>query len=82
MLLSAFHRSIGGLKSQCEALAETIFAKVGVGLSAQRIYQDLVEEVGFADSYESVIPGSKIRWGAGRFVVVDYVGLEPGWMDV
>jgi hypothetical protein len=25
-----------------------------VGLSAQRIYQDLVEEHGFADSYESV----------------------------
>jgi hypothetical protein len=25
-----------------------------VGLGAQRIYQDLVEENGFADSYESV----------------------------
>jgi transposase len=29
-------------------------AKVEVGLSAQRIYQDLVEENGFTDSYESV----------------------------
>ena len=29
-------------------------AKVEVGLSAQRIYQDLVEEDGFSDSYESV----------------------------
>jgi len=34
--------------------SEAILAKVEVGLSAQRIYQDLVEENGFADSYESV----------------------------
>ena len=44
----------GGRKSQCEPLFETIAAKVEVGLSAQRIYQDLVEETGFTDSYESV----------------------------
>jgi transposase len=43
-----------GRKSQCEPLTEAILAKVEVGLSAQRIYQDLVEEKGFADSYESV----------------------------
>ena len=43
-----------GRKSQCEHLAEVIMAKVGVGLSAQRIYQDLVEESGFNDSYQSV----------------------------
>jgi transposase len=43
-----------GRKSQCEPLAEVILAKVEVGLSAQRIYQDLVEENGFTDSYESV----------------------------
>jgi len=43
-----------GRKSQCEPLAEVILAKVEVGLSAQRIYQDLVEENGFSDSYESV----------------------------
>ena len=46
--------SMAGRKSQCEPLAEAILAKVEVGLSAQRIYQDLVEEAGFADSYESV----------------------------
>src|SRR5271156_1762371 len=45
---------IAGRKSQCEPLAESILAKVEVGLSAQRIYQDLVEESGFTDSYESV----------------------------
>ena len=46
--------TIAGRKSQCEPLAEVILAKVEVGLGAQRIYQDLVEENGFADSYESV----------------------------
>ena len=45
---------MAGRKSQCEPLAEAILAKVEVGLSARRIYQDLVEENGFADSYESV----------------------------
>jgi hypothetical protein len=40
-----------GRKSQCEPLAEVILAKAAVGLSAQRIYQDLVEENGFTDSY-------------------------------
>jgi transposase len=43
-----------GRKSQCEPLAEVIRAKVEVGLSAQRIYQDLVEENGFSDSYQCV----------------------------
>ena len=43
-----------GRKSQCEPLAEVISAKVEVGLSAQRIYQDLVEENGFTDSYQCV----------------------------
>jgi transposase len=43
-----------GRKSQCEPLAEVILAKIEVGLSAQRIYQDLVEQNGFTDSYQSV----------------------------
>jgi transposase len=43
-----------GRRSQCEPLAEVISAKVEVGLSARRIYQDLVEETGFSDSYQSV----------------------------
>src|SRR6201997_2961465 len=43
-----------GRKSQCEPLAEVIIAKVELGLSAQRIYQDLVGENGFTDSYQSV----------------------------
>jgi transposase len=43
-----------GRKSQCGPLAEAISAKIEAGLSAQRIYQDLVSEHGFTDSYESV----------------------------
>jgi transposase len=43
-----------GRKSQCEPLAEVILAKAELGLSAQRIYQDLVGENGFTDSYQSV----------------------------
>ena len=43
-----------GRKSQCEPLAEVIKAKAELGLSAQRIYQDLVGENGFTDSYQSV----------------------------
>jgi hypothetical protein len=42
-----------------------ILAKVEVGLSAQRIYQDLVEENGFSDSYESVkrfVRKLRARW--------------------
>jgi transposase len=41
-------------KSQCEPLAEVIMAMAEVALSAQRIYQDLVKENGFTDSYQSV----------------------------
>jgi transposase len=43
-----------GRKSHCEALAELITAKMELGLSAQRIYQDLVVECAFAGSYQSV----------------------------
>jgi transposase len=43
-----------GRRSRCEALAQVIFAKLEEGLSARRIYQDLVEQNGFSDSYQSV----------------------------
>jgi transposase len=41
-------------RSVCAAHADTIRAKVEAGLTAQRIYQDLVEEEGYAGSYEAV----------------------------
>lgn len=43
-----------GRKSRCEPLAEGIRTRLEAGLSAQRIYQDLVEESGFLGSYQSV----------------------------
>ena len=39
-----------GRRSRCESLAEVIGAKLEVGLSARRIYQDLVEQNDFPDS--------------------------------
>lgn len=43
-----------GRRSQCEAFAGVILAKLDLGLSAQRIFQDLRAETGVAVSYESV----------------------------
>jgi transposase len=43
-----------GRPSLCEAHRERIELKLEAGLSAQRIYQDLVEETGFGGSYQSV----------------------------
>jgi hypothetical protein len=43
-----------GRRSRCEGFTEVIAAKVEAGLSARRIYQDLIEEKGFSDSYQSV----------------------------
>jgi hypothetical protein len=42
-------RHWGWRRSYCEPLVEVIAAKVEVGLSAQRIYQDLVEQNGLRD---------------------------------
>jgi transposase len=43
-----------GRRSQCEPLAAEIRTRLEAGLSAQRIYQDLVAENGFLGSYQSV----------------------------
>ena len=43
-----------GRKSTCEPHEATIDLKMEAGLSAQRIYQDLVEKNGFLGSYQSV----------------------------
>ena len=43
-----------GRPSKCQTYAEQIGAKVHLGLTAQRIYQDLVIEVGFQGSYQAV----------------------------
>jgi transposase len=43
-----------GRRSECEPHRELILAKLGQGLSAQRIWQDLAAEQAFASSYDSV----------------------------
>jgi transposase len=43
-----------GPKSQCEPLRKVVEEKLKVGLSSQRIYQDLRDEYGFDGSYYSV----------------------------
>jgi len=43
-----------GRPGHCTAHAEFITARLATGLSAQRIFQDLVAEAGFTGSYESV----------------------------
>lgn len=43
-----------GQRSRCEPLRAIILAKLEQGLSGQRIWQDLRDEHGFADSYQSV----------------------------
>ncbi len=43
-----------GRRSVCEPFRAVVEAKVEAGLSAQCVYQDLVTEHGFTDSYESV----------------------------
>ncbi|MFA6270710.1 MAG: IS21 family transposase [Candidatus Paceibacterota bacterium] len=44
----------GQARSECAGHGGVIEGKVGLGLSAQRIYQDLVSEQGFGASYQSV----------------------------
>jgi hypothetical protein len=43
-----------GRKSRCEPFEAAIYWKMEVGLSVQRIYQDLVRENGFLCSYQSI----------------------------
>jgi len=53
-LVVAAMQAEAGRPSFCEAHRQCIEAKVDAGLSAQRIYQDLLTEVGFNGSYQSV----------------------------
>jgi transposase len=43
-----------GRPSKCQPHADLIASKLELGLTAQRIYQDLVNEVGFSGSYQAV----------------------------
>jgi transposase len=73
-----------GRKSLCEGWAPQIEAALGAGLSAQRIYQDLVTEHQFVGSYQSVkrfvhrfaatmpLPFRRMECAPGQEVQVDF----------
>ncbi|MGI8604876.1 MAG: hypothetical protein ACR2OZ_18050 [Verrucomicrobiales bacterium] len=77
-------RASPGRRSSCEPLAEAIAGKLEKGLSAQRIYQDLVSENAFSGSYQAVkrhVRGLKakdpeqtwrVEWRAGEEAQVDF----------
>jgi len=58
-----------GRKSLCDSLSEAIRSKIKAGLTAKRIYQDLLEESAFTGSYQSV----------KRFVAKLPPTVEPQW---
>lgn len=70
--------------SRCEALRETILAKIDQDLSGTRIWQDLVAEHGFQGSYDSVrrfiqklgrirsLPFRRMECGPGEEAQVDF----------
>src|SRR5439155_26782068 len=73
-----------GRPSDCEPWRATIQAKLDLGLSAQRIHQDLTAEHGFAGSYYSVrrfvrhleetleLPFRRLECGPGEEAQVDF----------
>ena len=76
--------------SQCAPFRELILVKVEQGLSAQRIWQDLVDEHGFPQQYHSVrrfvskltaatpLPFRRLECGPGEEVQVDFG--QGGWV--
>ena len=77
-------KSRAGRKSSCSHMAREIESRVEAGLSAQRIFQDLVSELGFHGSYESVkrfvrrlglstpLPFRRMECGPGEEAQVDF----------
>jgi transposase len=76
--------SQAGRRSECQPLRQQILDKLELGLSAQRIYQDLVQEHGFTASYDSVkrfvrrlgrklaLPMRRVECDAGQEAQVDF----------
>lgn len=73
-----------GRRSLCDPFRDTIIAKMEAGLSAQRIFQDLLTEHGFAGGYESVkrmvrrlnaaqpLPFRRMECAAGAEAQIDF----------
>ncbi|MFZ1947565.1 MAG: IS21 family transposase, partial [bacterium] len=66
-----------GRKSHCDPYLDLIKSKLGQGLSAQRIYQDLKAETDFAGSYSSVKRFAR-RLGATTPLPFRRIEVEPG----
>jgi len=78
-----------GRTSDCEPFRQAILDMLDVGLSAQRIYQDLVSDHGFAGSYYSVrrfvkhlstsrpLPFRRLECGPGEEVQIDFGSGAP-----
>jgi transposase len=76
-------------RSRCEPYREVILQKLESGLSAQRIYQDLVAEYGFSQGYQSVkryvrrlcakreLPFRRMECEAGEEAQVDFGQAAP-----
>lgn len=67
----------GSGRSDCEPLRAVIESKLDQGLHARRIYQDLVEEHGFAGSYWSVMRFVR-RLGRTRELPFRRMECDPG----
>ena len=73
-----------GSRSHCEPFRKTILEKLSQGLSAQRIYQDMVQEHAFGHGYDSVkryvrklqggkeLPFRRMECEAGEEVQIDF----------
>src|SRR5580698_1108662 len=84
--------SVAGRKSCCEVWEPQITTALEQGLSAQRIYQDLVTEYQFAGSYQSVkrfvrrlgastpLPWRRMECEPGQEVQVDFG--KGAWIEV
>jgi transposase len=82
--LAAEEQQAAGRSSDCEPWRATIQAKLDLGLSAQRIHQDLAAEHGFTGSYYSVrrfvrhleetleLPFRRLECGPGEEAQVDF----------
>ncbi len=81
---ATFEKAPTGSRSLCEPFREVILGWVDQGLSAQRIYQDLVNEYGFAGKYPSVrrfvgqlkqaspLPFRRMEVGPGEEAQIDF----------
>jgi transposase len=75
---SAESPSLEVSRSLCHAYREAILAKLELGLTAQRIYQDLLEEQGFPGKYPSVRRFVQ-RLSARRELPFRRIEVEPGY---